>query len=198
MPISPDHSTPSADDYRAKAAALATVISGATEQEWSGASPCEGWSAADVLDHIVSTQRDFLTGHDFDPEPGDGEAGADLAETWSRHAAHVAGLLDDPQVAHHQYDGYFGPTTTGETIAQFYGWDMLVHRWDIAQAMGRDAHLSETELDEIGMGLEGFGEALYSPGICAPALEVDADAPKLVRVMALLGRDAGHTGDRRM
>ncbi|MGC1209449.1 MAG: TIGR03086 family protein, partial [Ornithinimicrobium sp.] len=92
--------------------------------------------------------------------------------------------------ADHQYDGYFGPTTIGETIAQFYGWDMLVHRWDIAQAMGRDAALSETELDEIGSGLAGFDEALYAPGICKLALDVDPDAPKLVKVMALLGRNA--------
>lgn len=187
MSISPEDSTPSAQDYRAKAAALATLVSGATEQEWNAASPCDGWSAADVLDHIVSTQRDFLTGQNLDAGETDGSTHP--AEIWSRHTTHVAELLDDPEVAGHQYDGYFGPTTTGDTIAQFYGWDMLVHRWDIAQAMGRDAHFSDAELTEMGSGLEGFGEALYSPGICAPALDVDPGASTLVKVMALLGRD---------
>lgn len=186
--ISPDHSTPSAQDYRAKAAAVATLTGSASDAEWRASSPCEGWSAADVLEHMISTQRDFLTGQDLDPGVSDAEAG--LSEVWGRHTAHVAGLLDDAQIADHQYDGYFGPTTIGETIAQFYGWDMLVHRWDIAQAMGRDAALSETELDEIGSGLAGFDEALYAPGICKLALDVDPDAPKLVKVMALLGRNA--------
>ncbi len=188
MTISPAHSTSSAQDYRAKSAAVATLIAGASDADWSAPSPCEGWDAADVIDHMVSTQRDFLTGQDLDP--GSFDAAAEWTEAWSRHTAHVAGLLDDPQVAEHQYNGYFGPTTIGETIAQFYGWDMLVHRWDIAQAMGRDASLSEGDLDEIGTGLEGFDEALYAPGICKPALDVDADAPTLVKVMALLGRDA--------
>ncbi len=40
------------------------------------------------------------------------------------------------------------------------------------------------------VSLAGFDEALYAPGICKPALDVDPDAPKLVKVMALLGRNA--------
>lgn len=180
--------SPHARDYRSKAAALGALVDRASPADWASDSPCEGWSATDVLDHMVSTQRDFLQGLNLDP--GHGDDVPDRAELWSRHTAHVAGLLTDPQVADHSYDGYFGPTTVGETVAQFYGWDMLVHRWDIARAMNRDAQLSDVELDEIAAGLHGFGEALYTPGICAPALDVDPDAPTLVTVMALLGRDA--------
>ena len=36
------------------------VVEAAGDTQWSSPSPCEGWTAADVLDHVVDTQRDFL------------------------------------------------------------------------------------------------------------------------------------------
>jgi len=98
--------------------------------------------------------------------------------------------LDDPQVAGRTYNGYFGPTTIGDTMAQFYGWDMLCHRYDIGSAMGRDPELTDAELDEIEAALPMFGEALRAPGICGPEIDVASGASRLVKVMALLGRDA--------
>ncbi len=32
-----------------------------TTTDWSAPSPCEGWSAADLLDHLVDTQRDYIS-----------------------------------------------------------------------------------------------------------------------------------------
>jgi len=177
-----------ATDYRAKAAAVAHLLAGASEQQWAASSPCEEWDARDVLEHMVSTQRDFLGEHGL--QPGPMLADADPQALWSEHTAQVAGLLDDPQTSGRQYDGYFGPTTIGETISAFYGWDMLVHRWDIGIAMGRDPQLSESDLDAIERALPQFGGALYAPGICAPAVEVGSSASRTERVMAQLGRHA--------
>ena len=78
----------------------------------------------------------------------------------------------------------------GATLEQFYIWDMLVHRWDIAHAIGAPAHLSDAELDRIESGAASFGEALYMDGICRPGVEAPAEADRESRLLARLGRRA--------
>ena len=60
---------------------------------------------------------------------------------WSEHVAAVLDRVGD-DVLHAEYDGYFGRTTVGATLADFYGFDMVVHRWDLARALGREAPFS--------------------------------------------------------
>ncbi|HKJ12213.1 MAG TPA: maleylpyruvate isomerase family mycothiol-dependent enzyme [Ornithinimicrobium sp.] len=186
MTTDPAHPSAFAQDYRTRAEAIAHLVAGATEQDWSAPSPCERWNALDVLSHMRDTQRDFLAGHDLEPPSPPLEAVPEVA--WRVHTDHVENLLRDPEVRDRGYDGYFGPTTIGETVAQFYGWDMLVHRWDIGMAMHRDPQLSEADLDAIERDLAMFGEALYAPGICAPPVEVGPGASRTEQVMARLGR----------
>ena len=78
----------------------------------------------------------------------------------------------------------------GANLVRFYGFDMLVHRWDVAQAAGVDAGLTADELDRIERGADGFGDALYLDGVCRPGVEAPADADREARVLARLGRTA--------
>ena len=81
---------------------------------WLAASPCEGWSVGDVVDHVVSTQRDFLRAHtDLAPEP----TTADPAQRWAAHRALVAQVL--PGLADVAYETPFGPSTVGQTMTTF-------------------------------------------------------------------------------
>jgi len=154
---------------------------------WTRPSPCEGWSAADVVGHLIETQREFLTTHGVDL----GEAPdvpADPAAAWRDHAKRVAEALADDAVPAREFDGFFGPTTVGAAFEQFYVWDMLVHRWDVARAVGADGTLTDDELDRIEAGADSFGPALYMDGICRPAVEVPENAGRDVRALARLGR----------
>src|SRR3712207_809058 len=156
---------------------------------WSNPSPCEGWTAADVVLHMVDTQREFLTSHGVDL--GDApDVTADPAAAWREHSRRVAAALADDAVPAREFNGFFGPTTVGATFTQFYVWDMVVHRWDIARAVGADASLTDEELDRIDAGSDSFGPALHMEGICRPAVDVPEDARRDVRVLARLGRAA--------
>jgi hypothetical protein len=77
-----------------------------------------------------------------------------------------------------------------DTLARFYGFDLLVHHWDVARALGRDVTWDDAEMDRIDTALDGFGEHLYGEGVCKPALEAPADAPRQVRLLARMGRAA--------
>jgi uncharacterized protein (TIGR03086 family) len=174
--------------YAAADAPLTAVLDALPAGAWSRPSPCEGWTAADVVAHLVETQRDFLgqRGVDLGAAP---DVAADPAAAWRDHAKRVHEALTDDVVATH-YEGFFGPSTIGETFDQFYVWDMVVHRWDVARAAGLDSPLTDQELDRTERGIESFGPALYMEGICKDGVEPADGADRTTRLLARLGRRA--------
>ncbi|CAA9226670.1 MAG: hypothetical protein AVDCRST_MAG57-870 [uncultured Blastococcus sp.] len=178
---------PTATRYAAADGPLTALLDAVPPSAWTNPSPCEGWSAADVVGHLIATQRDFLATHGVDvgPEP---DVQADPAAAWRAHAGRVAEVVSDDAVAARPFDGFFGPTTVGAALEQFYVWDMVVHRWDVARAVGAESAFTDEELDRLEADADSFGPALYMDGICAPAVEVPADADREVRALARLGR----------
>jgi uncharacterized protein (TIGR03086 family) len=182
--------TPVATAYAAALEPLLAVADAVPRAGWDAATPCEGWTARDVVAHVVDTQREFLTGRGVDPGPTP-DVATDPAGALRAHAGRVLAAVGDPTVADAAHDGYSGPSTVGETFEQFYVWDMVVHRWDLATATGQDAALTDAELDRVESGARSWGDALYADGICRAAVEVPASAGRGARVLALLGRTAG-------
>lgn len=180
---------PTATTYEAAHRPLTAVLDAVPPQSWTNPSPCEGWSARDVLRHLIETQRDFLTAHGVDLG-GAPEIDADPAAAWRDHAKRVVEAISDESVATTAYDGHFGPTTVGDTLAQFYVWDMVVHRWDIARSAGADTTFSDAEIDQVERGADNFGEALYMDGVCRPSVDAPPDADPGARLLARLGRAA--------
>ncbi|MBK7720728.1 MAG: TIGR03086 family protein [Austwickia sp.] len=181
--------TPTLTAYLQYAEPLAAVVADLTAPQWAAPSPCAGWSAADVVDHVVTTQRDYFERHQGDLGPAP-ELAADPAAGWRTHDAAVRRVLADPALVSRAFDGFFGPTTVGELFVQFYGFDLIVHRWDVARSAGRDERFSDAELDTVERAIAGFGEHLYGEGICARPVEVPLDADRQTRVLATLGRKA--------
>ncbi|WP_182525824.1 maleylpyruvate isomerase family mycothiol-dependent enzyme [Nocardioides dongkuii] len=174
--------------FHANAARFTSVVdAGGT---WDGASPCAGWTSRDVLRHVVETQRNFLEqrGAGLGPAP---DLDLDPARAWGAHLAAVRRAAEDRDFVETEYDGHFGRTSVAATLADFYGFDMLVHRWDLARGLGQDAGFTDAELDTIETALEGFGDNLYLDGVCAPAVPVPDDAPRERALLARMGRSAG-------
>ena len=152
--------------------------------DWSATSPCEGWSLGDVVDHVVGTQRDFLGAH---VDLGPGPTTVDPAQRWAAHRELVAEVL--PSMVDVAYETPFGPSTVGRTMNTFYGFDHIVHRWDIATGAGLPARHSDEELDILEAVVPTFGEHL-SKGICKGPVDVGPDADRSAKVLAVLGRAA--------
>ncbi len=176
-------------DFSRLADRFGSVVDRLDDADWGRASPCEGWSARDVLRHVISTQCDFLAQHGIDAStPTD--VPTDPGRAWRSHDGVVRSLLADPAVASLEYDGVFGRTTVGASLVTFYGFDLVVHRWDIATAAGLDERLDDSELDQIESSADGFGDHLYDEGVCRPAVAAPAGADRQTRVLARLGRRA--------
>lgn len=175
-----------AQHFTDRAGSFAAVIEAAGGR-WDAPTPCEGWTVRDVVVHAIETERDFLARQGF--EVGEAPDVSDPAAAWRVHAATVAGVLAQDGVAEREYDGYFGRTTIAATMADFYGWDLVVHGSDIARATGQEWSVSDAEAASLHDTADGWGDALYSEGVCAGPVPVPADASATDRLLARLGRD---------
>ncbi len=172
--------------HRDRADRLADVLDHGTD--FDAPSPCNGWTARDVVHHVVTTQADLLDRHGFGVPAVD--VTDDPAAAWRTHTDHVVATLERPEVVEHRYDGMAGPTTIGDTITTYYGFDLLVHRWDLGAALDVPVAFTDDELDAIESSAAAFGDAIRMEGVCGPAIDVDPSAPRQVRVLGHLGRDA--------
>jgi len=178
--------TETAQRFIERADVFAAILD-SSDQQWDALTPCDGWTVRDVVGHAIDTERDFLTRQGFDPgEPVDL---ADPSTGWRGHAATVAEILDRDGVAGLEYDGYFGRTTIAATMADFYGWDLVIHGSDIARATGQPWSIGDEDAATLHATADGWGDALYSEGVCSAALPVPDDASATDRLLARLGRD---------
>lgn len=180
-----------ADRYRHLAQRFTDIVADVPPDRWASLSPCEDWSAHDVVVHVATTELDLLERLSFGPA-----ASIDVSDpvhAWPVVRAHMQSALDDPARSGFAYDGYFGPTTFADTVNAFYCADLTVHGWDIARAAGLDRWeaVDPSEIDRI---LEAFGpqsslaEAMRQPGLFNAPIEPPADADATTRLMAWLGR----------
>jgi uncharacterized protein (TIGR03086 family) len=176
-----------ADRYRRLADEVAAAVAAVPDDRWTSASPCAGWTARDVVEHVCATQALFLG---FVDEPaGEGPTvGEDPVGAWRAASAPVTALLGDTARASATFDGLFGETTFESAIDRFANFDLVVHRWDLARATGGDETVDRADAQRVLDGVAAFGPALYGPGVCADAIEVPPDADVTTRMLAVVGR----------
>lgn len=173
-------------NYAELAEGMGAVISRLSPTDWDRPSPCAEWSTRDVLDHLIGTQRDFLGRHGVDlPAPPDL---GDPVTAWADHVTTVVRALDDPSVAAREFETPFGSMTVGAALLQFYGFDLVAHRWDIAAASDEPYRFSDAELDSLETSIAAWGDALYAEGICERGAAAPAGADRQTAVLAALGR----------
>lgn len=174
------------DTYLDEAGHFDTVVRSVPAESWAAQSPCEKWTAADVVGHVVDTEREFFARHDLDLGPRPTGSPEDV---WAEHLGGVRRVLGDGSVLNRTFDGFFGPTTIGETLVSFYALDLVVHRWDLARAVGTDTEFSDAEMDLLDKGMEVFGDHMYDEGVFAPAVPEPPDATRQERLLAVMGRN---------
>lgn len=173
--------------YRALARELTRRVDSVPAGRWDDPSPCEGWSARDVLSHLLDSHRD-MPGHADHPLVFEKSVDDDPHAAWVEARDAMQALLDDPARAGMEYDGYFGRTSVEKTVDTFLGLDLLIHGWDIARATGQDERLPEEEVRRVHADAVGLGDSLRMGGVCGPAVPVPDDASEQDKLLATLGR----------
>lgn len=182
-----------ADRYRRRAAHMADTIAAVPPAAWDAPSPCEGWTARDVVEHLVDTQGVFARLVGREPEPGPSVAD-DPRGAWRAASAQTQAALDDPALAAVEFDGMAGRSSFEGAVDRFLSPDLVAHRWDLARAVGLDDTIPEVDLaalEAAAATMEGeMGEMMRSSGAFGPALDPPPDAGRQTRLLAFLGRRA--------
>lgn len=149
--------------YRRLADAFTRHVAQVPPQRWSAPSPCEGWTARDVVRHVVETQGVFLglVGRRLGDIPSVDD---DPLAAWTAARDVVQADLDDSERATAEFEGSFGPTTFGQAVDDFLCFDLVVHRWDLARAVGLDERLAPEEIRFVGERAAALGDAAREIG----------------------------------
>lgn len=167
---------------------LDAVVQRVTDEQWGLDSPCEGWSALDVLAHNIGMCNmiaGFASGtgasSPTDPEVVDPQA------EWAAVRDGVLTALDQQDVLSSRADTPWGNLT----IDRFIGIvtvDPLTHTFDLARAVGQGIVLDET-LAATGLAqLTAAGDSIRGAGRFDAAVEVADDASVTDKFVAITGR----------
>lgn len=177
------------DRYKRLSDAFAEKIDGVKEDRWNDRSPCEGWTARDVVAHVIETPAMFLgfIGDEMGEVPSVDD---DPRAAWDASRAQVQQRLEDPAKATKEFDGFLGRTTFEDSVNRFLCFDLVVHGWDLARATGQDERIQPEDVSRVREQAEAFGDSMRSPQAFGPAIDPPEGADDQAELLAFLGRRA--------
>ncbi|GAB3456322.1 maleylpyruvate isomerase family mycothiol-dependent enzyme [Streptomonospora sediminis] len=176
-----------AENYRNRAAEFTRRVEGVPAGGWDADTPCEGWTARDLMRHIVEVHARMpkVIGQPVEPSH---TVEDDPVASWYEARDTMQRLLDDPAKAGREYDGAMGRTSVGKTVDTYLGFDLVVHCWDLARATGQDETLPPEEVSWVFELARGMGDNIRHAEVCGPEVSVPETASEQDRMLGYLGR----------
>jgi uncharacterized protein (TIGR03086 family) len=157
---------------------------------WDNPSPCEGWTARDVVGHLVDWITEFFgaQGVQFPPAPSVDE---DPVAAWESVQRTIGAALADPVLSAQPVSTPFSTQSLAETVDSIVTGDVFTHTWDLARATGQDDTLDPDQLQRMVAGIGSMPEdVMRADGMFGPPLDVPTDADDQTRYLAYVGRRA--------
>jgi uncharacterized protein (TIGR03086 family) len=177
------------DQYQQVSNGFDAVVGAVAPDKWGAQSPCELWTARDVVGHVVSGHRGLIAGVS-DRQPVPFGADEDPQPAWEEARSGIDAIAADPAVLAREIDGPTGRMPVGEIIGRFVTMDLLVHTWDLARAVGADEHLDERWVRQAYDTLLPMDDMIRQPNVFGPKLEPPKDANLQTAFLYFLGRRA--------
>ena len=173
------------------------VAGGFTERvegtrDWEAAAPVDGWTAREVVRHLVEWFPAFLSGGGVELGRGP-SVDDDPAAAWRAHADAVQALLDEPDADRPFRHPRAGSHPLDQAIDMFYTSDVFMHTWDLARATGQDDRLDPDLCGQLLEGMTQMEDVIRSSGQYGPAVPVPDGAPVQDRMIGFIGRDPSWT-----
>jgi uncharacterized protein (TIGR03086 family) len=175
-----------ADRFRRRADAFELLIDGSAPERWSNPSPCAGWSALDVVAHVVDFSAQVLREQAGISETISFADQPDPVVAFRLIRRAVEQVLDDPET----------PPRVSNYLDASVSLDLPQHGWDLAKSTGQDATMDPEVVQLLWDSLiehAAVWDWQRANGWYAAPVEVSEDAPLSDRVLGLLGRDPAWT-----
>jgi len=180
--------TAASERYRKLAATMTDRIAAVPDDRWGDPTPCEDWTAKDLVQHLVDTPAMFFGFVDEEPPAGGPSVDDDAVGAFTHVRDAIQAALEDPSVADHEFDGMFGRSTFAQSIDNFICADLVVHGWDLARATGQDEALDPDEVQRVHEALKPMDDKMRGPGAFGPKVEPPPGADAQTEFLCFLGR----------
>jgi uncharacterized protein (TIGR03086 family) len=157
---------------------------------WDNPSPCEGWTARDVVGHLTQWIPAFFgaQGVDFPAVPSVDD---DPVGAWETVQATIATALMDPSMAAKPVETPFSTQSLAETVDMIVTGDVFTHTWDLARATGQDETLDPDQLQRMIAAMATMPEeVMRAEGMFGPPIDVPHDTDDQTRFLGYVGRRA--------
>jgi uncharacterized protein (TIGR03086 family) len=188
------------------AGAFLARIEAVPADRWTSPSPCPGWTAREVVAHVINEQRRILaTLRRTEPKALYGVAvavmgsqpavddQADLAAAWREIGAGLVEAIDDPACAEVQLPTPVGPMPFAEVVEALPE-DVLIHTWDLARATGGDEQLDAEAVVHVFDKFRPMDEALRQPWAFGPKITPPPGADVQTEFLCFVGRQPARCG----
>ena len=158
-----------AEEYREIAGRFTQLVERVPDDDtWARPAPPQGWTARDVVRHLIEWFPPFLYQGAGITLPTGPDVDQDALAAWRTFSDGVQAVLDDPAAA----DTVFAHVHTGElplpqAISEFFTADVFMHTWDLARATGQDDTLDPDRCQDMLADMEPTTTR------CAPAASTD-------------------------
>jgi uncharacterized protein (TIGR03086 family) len=177
-----------ADRHRHVAATFNDRVRAA--KDWYAPSPVPGWTARDVVCHLVEWLPPFLAAGASVDLPGGPSVDDDPVAAWQAHCDGVQALLDHPGTPQWMLvNRHIGEVPLDQAIDRFYTSDVFMHTWDLARATRQDDRLDPDFCAELLAGMEPIEDVIRSSGQYGPRVPTPDDADAQTRLVGFIGRD---------
>ncbi|WP_020578820.1 TIGR03086 family metal-binding protein [Actinopolymorpha alba] len=177
-----------AERHRQIAAGFTDRVRGA--KHWDAPAPVAGWTARDVVRHLVEWFPAFLAAGTSVELPTGPSVDDDPVAAWETQCAAVQTLLDDPETPHRLLvNPHTGEVPLDQAIDRFYTSDVFMHTWDLARGTGQDDQLDPEFCAALLAGMEPIDDLLRASGQYGPAVPTPDDADAQTRMLGFIGRD---------
>lgn len=166
--------------------------------EWHNTTPCVDWNVRALVNHLVYEQlwatpmMDGATVEDVGDRFDGDLLGSDPISAWKIAAAESAAAVSAPGAQERTINTSMGPSPATQYLGEMTC-DLIVHRWDLGQAIDREERFTDDEVAQVGAlvaAISPMQSQLEAAGIFGPPVEVPRNADAQTRVLAALGRSA--------
>lgn len=173
--------------YQGLAEQFGERVEATADDQWSATAPCEGWTARDVVGHVVESQRRIIAG------VNGGEASPmgpdeDPKEAWRSTFAALQDALASPGALEKQVPGPMGPMNLEMMLGRLLSMDVLVHTWDLARAVGGDERLDQEAVAHAYEGIKPMDAMIRRPGAFGEKVDPPEGADLQAEFLSFLGR----------
>lgn len=174
---------------------FAATVGLVADDQWDVPTPCDGWNVRELVGHVAAGCRMAVTlaaggtRNDAIAVLGVDHLGDSPVTAIEAALAAQLEAFARPEVAEQVFHHPAGDMP-GAQVLSFRIGDLLVHRWDLARAIGADETLDAELVQEVWDGIAPIVPMMATSGVfgAGPSGQIGVDAPLQQRLLDAMGR----------